>query len=315
MSFPKAPFQSNIQETGSNRVTTVWQQWFDRSQSVLEAVTSSGKTADRPTKNLYLGQQYFDTDLNVEVYWNGSSWVSGSGSVEIGTTTTGPAGSNASVTNSGTPENAILNFTIPQGATGPKGDIGETGATGPKGDTGATGPQGPQGYQGPAGPTIYYYGSFYDTNATQTAAAINTAYPVKVNTTDMNFGVSIQNDTSSNPTRISFAIAGIYNIQYSIQFTNADTQIHNVNIWLRKNNTTSAGDIANSNSLYAVVSSHGGINGQMIAAINYFVRANAGDYYQLMWSTDSVQTYIQTVSGGTANPNSPGVILTACKVG
>lgn len=104
----------------------------------------------------------------------------------IGTTTTGAAGTNASVSVSG----HELSFTIPRGdtgATGPQGSQGiqgvqgpsgtisvgtvTTGAAGssatvtnsgtstaatfdfsiPKGDTGATGPQGPQGDTGPAG--------------------------------------------------------------------------------------------------------------------------------------------------------------------
>ncbi|HEX9009803.1 MAG TPA: hypothetical protein VF804_05510, partial [Holophagaceae bacterium] len=39
--------------------------------------------------------------------------------VTVGTTTTGAAGSSASVTNSGTSSAAVLNFTIPQGSSGP----------------------------------------------------------------------------------------------------------------------------------------------------------------------------------------------------
>ena len=49
---------------------------------------------------------------------------------------------------------AVLNFTIPRGATGatgPQGPKGATGATGPQGPKGATGATGPQGPQGPAG--------------------------------------------------------------------------------------------------------------------------------------------------------------------
>ena len=64
--------------------------------------------------------------------------------VTVGTTTTGDAGTNASVTNTGTAQNAVLNFTIPRG---------ETGATGPQGlqgETGAVGPQGPAGTAGEA---------------------------------------------------------------------------------------------------------------------------------------------------------------------
>jgi len=50
--------------------------------------------------------------------------------VAVGTTTTGAAGSSASVINAGTSSAAILNFTIPQGATGNTGPAGATGATG-----------------------------------------------------------------------------------------------------------------------------------------------------------------------------------------
>ena len=56
--------------------------------------------------------------------------------ITVGTTTTGDAGTDAAVTNSGTAEDAILDFTIPQGPTGP------TGIEGPTGPTGATGPAG-----------------------------------------------------------------------------------------------------------------------------------------------------------------------------
>ena len=46
------------------------------------------------------------------------------GTVTVGTTTTGAAGTAAAVTNSGTAQDAILNFTIPQGASGPSGADG-----------------------------------------------------------------------------------------------------------------------------------------------------------------------------------------------
>ena len=58
-----------------------------------------------------------------------------SATIAIGTVTTGAAGSQAAVTNTGTSTDAIFNFTIPKGD---KGDKGDTGATGPKGDTGLT---------------------------------------------------------------------------------------------------------------------------------------------------------------------------------
>ena len=50
--------------------------------------------------------------------------------VQVGTTTTGAPGTNASVTNAGTESNAMLNFVIPAGATGANGADGATGADG-----------------------------------------------------------------------------------------------------------------------------------------------------------------------------------------
>lgn len=59
--------------------------------------------------------------------------------VSVGGTKTLPAGSDANVYNSGTAQKIVLEFEIPQGATGAKGDKGDVGAQGP------AGPQGPAG--------------------------------------------------------------------------------------------------------------------------------------------------------------------------
>lgn len=205
-----------------------------------------------------------------------------------------------------------------QGVTGPTGVAGPQGATGVVGVTGATGPQGVTGATGVtgAGGALGYYGSFFDTNATQTAANTTTEYPIKINTTAESNGVRIVNDPSGNPTLITFDHAGTYNIQYSIQFTNTDSSIHNVNVWLRKNDTGATGNVADSNSRYAIVASHGSVHGQMIAAINYVMTLAAGDYLQLMWQTESTQVYLETIPAGTtpATPVSPSIILTAQQV-
>ena len=68
--------------------------------------------------------------------------------IEIGTVTTAPAGSDAAVTNSGTSSAAVLNFTIPQGAPGPQGPAGVDGSPGPAGADGAPGATGPKGEPG-----------------------------------------------------------------------------------------------------------------------------------------------------------------------
>lgn len=60
----------------------------------------------------------------------GPAGQDGMGTVTVGTTTTGAAGTQASVVNSGTAQNAILDFTIPQGAQGIQGIQGPQGLDG-----------------------------------------------------------------------------------------------------------------------------------------------------------------------------------------
>ena len=59
--------------------------------------------------------------------------------ITVGTTTTGEAGTEAAVTNSGTTSAAVLNFTIPKGAKGDKGDKGDPGPQGNPGEKGDPG--------------------------------------------------------------------------------------------------------------------------------------------------------------------------------
>ncbi len=65
--------------------------------------------------------------------------------IQVGTVTTGAAGSEAVVTNVGTANAAILNFTIPRGAQGERGIQGETGAAGKDGANGRDGADGKDG--------------------------------------------------------------------------------------------------------------------------------------------------------------------------
>lgn len=69
--------------------------------------------------------------------------------IQVGTTTTTEPGTNAVVTNSGDDHNAVLNFSIPRGATGETGPAGQNGVDGEDGFS-------PEAYvtQNPGGATI-----------------------------------------------------------------------------------------------------------------------------------------------------------------
>ncbi len=95
-----------------------------------------------------------ETQIDVSVAGGfGPSGANGAAaSVQVGTVTTGAPGSSASVVNAGTSSAAVLNFTIPAGATGAQGQAGATGAQGIQGIQGVPGPAGPAGATGATGP-------------------------------------------------------------------------------------------------------------------------------------------------------------------
>lgn len=151
-----------------------------------------------------------------------------------------------------------------------------------------------------------YYGVFYD-STDQIAAAANTAYAVTLNNTVEAIGVSI-----SNNSRINIANGGTYDLQFSIQLANSDSQVHDVNIWLRKNGT----DVVASNSIVSIDSKHGSINGHLLPAWNFVFTAAANDYYELMWSTSSTSVSIETIPAGTTpvTPLTPSVLVSVTQV-
>ena len=147
------------------------------------------------------------------------------------------------------------------------------------------------------------FGAFQD-STDQTIASTTTAYAVTLNTTDYSNGVTI-----SNSSRINFKNAGTYNIQFSLQLQNSDVQIHDVDIWFRKNGT----DVAASNSQYSVPNKHGSVNGHLIAALNYFIELAANDYMEIMWSATSTSVSIEQIPAQTSptRPATPSAIVTA----
>ena len=145
------------------------------------------------------------------------------------------------------------------------------------------------------------YGAFQD-NTDQTATA-NTATVIKLGTTDTANGVSIVGGSE-----ITVASPGVYNLQFSGQFENVDTQLHDASVWIRINGT----DVVGSNSLVSIPNKHGGVNGHTIAAWNYFITMQATDYVELWWSTDDTQVTLQAYAAGTSptRPTTASVIAT-----
>jgi hypothetical protein len=138
--------------------------------------------------------------------------------IAVGTTTTGAAGSSASVTNSGTSSAAVFDFTVPAGATGPAGETGATGATG------ETGAQGPSGVVSVTSPLVDSGTSgAADLSIDQTLLAINMKQ-IATTVTDQAAGYTIlaaDENTfirSTSATAVTMTIDNVLAVGESIQF-------------------------------------------------------------------------------------------------
>jgi hypothetical protein len=140
--------------------------------------------------------------------------------ITVGRTTTTEPGTNASVTNVGTPSNAILDFNIPAGATGP---IGPQGIQGPAGPTGPAGPSGTT--------ETNTYGRKYDTSQTPLTLTENTPQDVPLASNGLASGI-----TQETANKLTIPSSGIYKIDY--YFSGNSNTATDVTLTLNQNATT-----------------------------------------------------------------------------
>lgn len=131
---------------------------------------------------------------------------------------------------------------------------------------------------------------------TQTAEAINTAYPVTIQTTPMNDG-SI---TIVDGSKITFGNSGPYNLSFSLQVESKNNSTQTMDVWIAHNGNNYDWSDTKINVT----------KGPNVAAWNIFGEAAVGDYVQLMWSTTSTDVSIKAYPANGIHPGSPSAIIT-----
>ena len=147
------------------------------------------------------------------------------------------------------------------------------------------------------------HGAFHD-STDQVAASTTVATAVTFNTTDISNGVTL-----SNSSRLNVADSGVFNIQFSIQLKNTTNDSHDVDIWFRKNGT----NVDNSNSRYHPPARKStGDPSHMIAALNFFIELDAGDYVEIIYKVDNVNVTLEHFAAGSSptRPAVPSAIVT-----
>jgi hypothetical protein len=148
----------------------------------------------------------------------------------------------------------------------------------------------------------------FQSNADQTAAAIDVAYAVTYTQSDFTGGITL-----SSGSRLTVPFAGIYTVSFSIQFQNTTNDVQDIDIWIRKNGA----DIPDTNSRFSIPARKSAGNpSHLIAATPVMVTLVANDYIQVMWHVTNTGVSIEhfpavtAVPGTTpAHPATPSVIV------
>lgn len=140
----------------------------------------------------------------------------------------------------------------------------------------------------------------YDTTVQANSAAVNL---VKYNTPVISDGISIV-----DLTKITFAHAGRYNIQFSLQMDKLDSGTDEFELWLVKNGV----NVPFSNTKITSV----GNNDKFVASWNFVEGVLVGDYLELAWhSIDTeMRIFYNAEATNPARPAIPSAILTVTQV-
>ena len=152
--------------------------------------------------------------------------------------------------------------------------------------------------------TAHHYGAFQD-NTTQTNVGIGLVPPqanvMTYDTVDFAYGISRVSNS-----RLTVSRTGVYDIQFSSQFSRGGGggSLSVVEVWFSKNGTA----VPDSNTQLSIYNN----NGKAVMALNFFVQAAAGDYYELYWYSSDANVEMWSAVAGTnpARPAIPSVIVT-----
>jgi hypothetical protein len=153
-----------------------------------------------------------------------------------------------------------------------------------------------------AASTYFPYGAFQDTTD-QSIATVTATANISLNTTDYALGTSLVDGY-----KVKVDYSGLYNIQFSFQFVNTDSQIQDIDVWFRKNNS----DIAASNSKFSVPNKHGSVDGHLISSLNFNIELAKNDFVSLAWATTSTDVTLEQLPAQTSptRPATPSAIVT-----
>ena len=146
-----------------------------------------------------------------------------------------------------------------------------------------------------------YYGEFTKTSD-QSPAAINTAYALTFDNTEIAEGLSLGSPTS----RIVVSQSGLYQFDATVQISSSNSNAKTVWLWFRKNGT----DVANSARLVTI-----NINsGYTAVSMSEFFSLAANDRIEIMFAADDTAITVDNVAATAFAPAAPAVVLAVSQI-
>lgn len=130
----------------------------------------------------------------------------------------------------------------------------------------------------------------------QTAAAINTAYPLTFTSSVAN---GITNGTPAS--RIVFEEAGLYMASFSAQISSTSASTRTFYFWPRVNGT----DAGNS----TIIASLHVNNATTVVSRSATFQVNAGDYLEAMWAVNGTNAFLNASAATAFSPAAPAATL------
>ena len=155
-------------------------------------------------------------------------------------------------------------------------------------------------------PARVAYGSFYDTAKQQAIASVATA--IKLYFIHLGNDISITNNTSGMPTRVSVKYGGIYSFNYTLQFIKSDSGAAEISVWLRRNGSA----YANTHTSYVIA----GNSIKNILSASFLVDLGDDDYIETYFSSKNSNSIITgtLTQASPSRPATPPIRITIQRV-
>lgn len=148
-------------------------------------------------------------------------------------------------------------------------------------------------------------------NSADVTFAANTPTVIEFDTAGIEVGITVENNGSGDPTRITFAQAGTYEISVHAQFDNSDSSNRIADIWFRLNGT----DIPFSASEISVPKVADG--GTTFFQVQGITSVTAGQYIEVVVAVSNVAVtldYTAAITSPYNRPSIPSALIVAQRI-